>query len=88
MLTSHLPQYKDPEVVQKIKEATKNTIHIGLDTISEANTLALSMEVFGEGPGKLVVILPVRPKAQAREDIEILRKPFVLVSEFYQGSPY
>ncbi len=68
-------QYKDPDVVRKIKEATHDSIHVAFDTISEAATQTLTAKTFGPGPGKEVVILTPQKEAQAvRGDVEIQRK--------------
>ncbi|KAI0796357.1 GroES-like protein [Irpex lacteus] len=64
--------YRDPDVVRKIKEATHDSIHVAFDTISEAATQTLTAKTFGPGPGKVVVILTPQKEAQAvRDDVEI-----------------
>ncbi|KAI0721749.1 GroES-like protein [Fomitopsis betulina] len=65
--------YKDPGAIEKIKEATKNSVHRALDTISTELTHLFALNVFGPGPGKLTVIqpLPLGEKAQQlRPDVE------------------
>ncbi|KZT71551.1 GroES-like protein [Daedalea quercina L-15889] len=69
--------YKDPDVVSRIKEATKNSLHWALDTISKESTQILTLNSFGAGPGKLVTILPLQEKAkQLRNDVQ---KQFTLI---------
>ncbi|KAH8103529.1 GroES-like protein [Cristinia sonorae] len=57
--------YKDPEAITKIKEATGDSIHRGLDTVASPETEAFSVKVFGSGPGKLHVL--VAPDAEAQK---------------------
>ncbi|KAF9648259.1 GroES-like protein [Thelephora ganbajun] len=41
--------YKDPNAIKKLKEATGNTIHLALDAISLHDTHAFTVRVLGEG---------------------------------------
>ncbi|KAH9938113.1 chaperonin 10-like protein [Fomitopsis serialis] len=69
--------YKDPEVVSKIKAATKSSLHYALDTISKEASQILTLNSFGPGQGKLVTILPLQEKAkQLRDDVQ---KQFTLI---------
>ncbi|PSR78311.1 hypothetical protein PHLCEN_2v7433 [Hermanssonia centrifuga] len=64
--------YKDPDVADKIKEATKSSLHKALDAISEKSSQTITVKSLGSGPGKIVTILP--PQGEARElrkDVEI-----------------
>jgi len=64
--------YKDPEAISKLKQATKESIHHALDTIAEAETQVFSVKTFGPGPGKLVTILNVKPEAtKIRDDVVV-----------------
>jgi len=64
--------YKDPDIVSKVKEVTKNSLHCGFDTICQLQTQTLSLKCFGPGPGKLIVIQPPQEEAQKlREDVRI-----------------
>ncbi|KAH9844380.1 GroES-like protein [Rhodofomes roseus] len=63
--------YRDPDVVSKIKETTKNSLHHALDTISQESTQTLALNSYGPGPGKLITIQPLQEKAkQLRDDVE------------------
>lgn len=65
-------QYRDPDVVKKIKEATGDSIHKALDAISEASSQKITIEAFAPGPGKIVTILPPKDEARAlRNDVTI-----------------
>ena len=57
-------QYRDPAVVSQIKEATGDSVHYALDTISSEDSQVLTLGALGPGPGKLVTILPLAEKAQ------------------------
>ncbi|KAH9938112.1 GroES-like protein [Fomitopsis serialis] len=48
--------YKDPDVVSKIKEVTGDSLHVGFDTISVPESQVLTVKSFASGPGKLIVI--------------------------------
>ncbi|KAK7694089.1 hypothetical protein QCA50_003665 [Cerrena zonata] len=62
--------YRDPDVVNKIKEVTGDSIHIGFDTVSLESSQKISIQTFAPGPGKLLVILPPSKAAQEiRSDV-------------------
>lgn len=64
--------YKDPNAIGKIKEITNNSIHVGLDAISELETQKFSVQTFGTGGGKLVTILGAQQEAQRlRPDVKV-----------------
>lgn len=64
--------YKDPSAVDKIKEATGNSIHAALDTISLEQSQNFTIKSFGPGPGKIIVLLPPQEAAQKlRQDVKI-----------------
>jgi len=64
--------YKDPEVVAKIKEKTGNSLHHAFDTISQVQTQSLTIRCIALGPGKIIVIQPVQEEAQKlRPDVKI-----------------
>jgi len=64
--------YKDPEVVAKVKAVTNNSLHAAFDTIAQLPTQSLTIQTFGPGAGKLVVIKPPQEDAQKlRKDVEI-----------------
>ncbi|KAI0796243.1 GroES-like protein [Irpex lacteus] len=63
--------YKDPEVVSKIKSTTGDSLHLALDTVSTKDSQTLSVKTFAPGPGKLHLILFPDPEAQKlRDDVK------------------
>ena len=60
-------------MIQKVKAATDDKIHIALDTISEKETQFIAIKTLAEGaPGKLLVILlPVEGISDVRKDVEV-----------------
>ena len=67
-------QYRDPQVVDKLKKGAGDKIHLAVDTISEPDTQATTVRVLAENkPGKIIVIL--RPSDEARgirKDVDII----------------
>jgi len=64
--------YKDPDVIAKIKDVTGNTIHNAFDTISTVESQTLSIQTFAPGPGKLLTIQGPQQDAQKlREDVKV-----------------
>ena len=52
-------QYKDPEMVQKVKDATGNKIHHVLDAVSGSDTQFTSVKILAEDkPGRVIIIWP------------------------------
>ncbi|OBZ73980.1 Protein TOXD [Grifola frondosa] len=66
--------YRDPEVVQKVKDAAGDSIRAALDTISTKESQAISARTIAPAGGKLVLLLPPEPEAKVREDVEIVRE--------------
>ena len=65
-------QYKDPDVVEEIKEVTSNSLHHAFDTISTEDTQKLTVQALAPGPGKIIVILDESQAAQElRPDVKI-----------------
>ena len=60
-------------MIQKVKAATGDNIHIALDTILEEETQFIAIKTLAEGElGKLLVILlPVEGISDVREDVEV-----------------
>ena len=60
-------------MIQKVKAATGDKIHIALDTISEKETQFIAIKTLAEGvPGRLLVILlPVEGISDVRKDVEV-----------------
>ncbi|PCH36497.1 GroES-like protein [Wolfiporia cocos MD-104 SS10] len=65
--------YKDPDVVSKIKAATGDSIKDALDTISLVDSQALSARVIAPGGGTLVLLLAPKPEAKVRDDVKVFR---------------
>jgi len=68
-----LVQYRDPDMIQKVKAATGDKIHIVLDTISEKETQFVAIKALVEGaPGRLLVILPLAEGiSDVRNDVQV-----------------
>ncbi|OCH94263.1 zinc-binding oxidoreductase ToxD [Obba rivulosa] len=65
--------YKDPEVISKIKETTHDSLHLAYDTISQLQSQMFTAKCMAPGAGKFVVIQPPQKAAQAiREDVKII----------------
>ena len=60
-------------MIQKVKAATGDNIHIALDTISEKETKFIAINILAQGvPGELLVILlPAEGISDVREDVEV-----------------
>jgi len=72
--------YKDPEVVSKIKDTTQNSLHHGFDTIGNLASQSLSLRSYGPGPGKLIVIQPPQPEAQKLRGDVIIQHTLIYTS--------
>ncbi|RPD66571.1 GroES-like protein [Lentinus tigrinus ALCF2SS1-7] len=62
--------YKDPDVVDKVKAATGDSIRPAFDTISSAESQAISAAVIAPTGGKVMHVLAVHPEATSRTDVE------------------
>ena len=60
-------------MIQKVKAATVDNIHIALDTILQEETQFIAIKILAEGvPGKLLVILlPVEGISDVRKDVKV-----------------
>ncbi|GJJ16144.1 hypothetical protein Clacol_010424 [Clathrus columnatus] len=64
--------YKDPDVVEKIRNVTGNSIQLALDTNADETSQLLTVRTFGPEGGHLIVILPPREAAvKERPDVKI-----------------
>ncbi|PCH40956.1 GroES-like protein [Wolfiporia cocos MD-104 SS10] len=88
--------YKDPDVIAKIKDATHDSLHYAFDTICNLQTQSLTVNCFAPGPGKMVTIQPVEESAQVlREDVKArftliytsLGRSFDFLGLHYPASP-
>lgn len=58
--------------MDKIKQVTSDSIHVGLDTVSLESSQELSIKSFAPGPGKLLVIVaPSKTVQGIRPDVPI-----------------
>lgn len=66
-------QYKDANVVQKVKDAAGNKISHVLDAVSGNDTQFSSVNILAEGkPGRVVIVLPYAEGVQdVRKDVKI-----------------
>ena len=64
--------YKDPEVVSKIKAATNDSISYAFDAISEAGSQTISAESLGPSVGKVVLVLGQDPNETSRKDVQFI----------------
>lgn len=72
-------QYRDPQVVDKLKKGTGDKIHVAVDTISEPDTQATTVRVLAENkPGKLIIVLaPSEEARNIRKDVEVTGTSFL-----------
>lgn len=63
--------YRDPEIISKIKAVTGDSIKRALDTIAVKESLRMTAEAIWPQGGKVNVILPPDPEATSRNDVEI-----------------
>ncbi|KAI0780462.1 GroES-like protein [Trametes elegans] len=63
--------YRDPDVVAKIKEATGDSLTRVLDAIAEKDTQRISAAAIAPGGGKLTIVLYPEEGATDRTDLEI-----------------
>jgi len=72
----HIPvplQYRDPDVVQKVKDVAGNRISHVLDAKSGNDTQLASVKILAEDkPGKVVLVLPQAEGIQdVRKDVQL-----------------
>jgi D-arabinose 1-dehydrogenase-like Zn-dependent alcohol dehydrogenase len=74
LLIVHFTQYKDQDVIEKLKEATGNSVHIALDAISSDETNAFTVRVLEEGAkGRIITLMPATDRIKVmREDVDII----------------
>jgi len=66
-------QYRDPEMVQKVKDAAGNKISHVLDTVAGNDTQFTSVKILAEDkPGKVVIVLPhIEGVQDVRKDVQV-----------------
>ncbi|KAF8468901.1 chaperonin 10-like protein [Kalaharituber pfeilii] len=63
--------YRDPDLVEKIKAATDNNLHHAFDCISDTTTIKHCNDSFGPGPGFLTVVTIGADVSAVRPDIKM-----------------
>ncbi|CCM05588.1 uncharacterized protein FIBRA_07816 [Fibroporia radiculosa] len=63
--------YKDPEVVSKIRAATGDSIRDSFDTISLRESQEISAKVIAPDGGRLILLLAPIAEAKVRDDVKI-----------------
>jgi len=81
--------YRDTDMIPKVKAATGDTIHVVIDTVSEKETQFTAIKALAEGaPGRLLVILPlVEGISDIRKDVEIICSSLFPHLPYQQGRP-
>jgi len=71
MQTLHA-QYKDPELLAKVKSVTGDTLRIALDCYSSPESQKFSVEAMGTEGGKVFLVTRPNPEAAAlRSDVSL-----------------
>ena len=65
--------YHDPDVVSKIKKATRDSIKRAFDAISESDTQRISAESMAPSGGLLILTRPAQPEVTSRKDVKFQR---------------
>ena len=65
-------QYRDPNLVKKIKDVTGDSIHIVLDAYSEEESQLICIKAFGPGGGRLMLVQHEAPYIRRlRKDVTV-----------------
>ena len=65
-------QYRDPNIVKKIKDVTGDSIHIVLDAYSEEESQLICIKAFGPGGGRLMLVQHEAPYIRRlRKDVTV-----------------
>ncbi|KAI0362627.1 GroES-like protein [Trametes cingulata] len=64
--------YKDPDVVKKIKEVTGDSVTKAVDAISLKESQGISAEVLAPSGGKVVLVLGPAKDATSRKDVQFI----------------
>ncbi|KAI0797098.1 GroES-like protein [Abortiporus biennis] len=77
--------YNDLDIIKKIKEVSKDSIHNVYDTISSESSQILSVQVLAPGPGKVLVVRVLDETDKLRKDVQIIHTLLftALGSNFY-----
>ena len=76
-------QYRDPDMVQKVKDAAGNKISHVLDAVAGSDTQLTSVKILAEDkPGKVVIVLPHAEGVQdVRKDVQVTSPSTYLLSQ-------
>lgn len=77
-----MTDYHEPDAVQKIKDATGDSIALALDAISLAPSQAFASKVIKPGGGKVVLLLGPDEDGRVREDV-VLQREFACFYSLY-----
>ena len=64
--------YRDPEVVSKIKAATGDSVKNVFDAISEESSQRIAAAAIAPSGGKIVLVLSTKPGATDRKDVQFI----------------
>lgn len=65
-------QYRDPNIVKKIKDVTGDSVHIVLDAYSEEESQLICIKAFGPGGGRLMLVQHEAPYIRRlRKDVTV-----------------
>ena len=70
---SEVFDYKDPDVVAKIKAATGDSITKAVDAISLKESQRITAEALAPSGGEVVLVLGPEPDATSRKDVKFKR---------------
>jgi NADPH:quinone reductase-like Zn-dependent oxidoreductase len=79
--------YNDTDVAMKCREATEDSIALGVDTIAEGDSFENCIRSFGKDGGKLITLLPPPRSASGwRKDVSLQCKCPIYVAPVVIGS--
>ena len=65
-------QYRDPNLVKKVKDVTGDSVHIVLDAYSEEESQLICIKAFGPGGGRLMLVQHEAPYIRRlRKDVTV-----------------
>lgn len=70
---SEVFDYRDPDVVSKIKKASGDSIKKAVDAISEKESQRIAAEAIAPSGGEIVLVLGPQPDATSRTDVKFKR---------------
>jgi len=88
--------YRDPNIVKKIKDVTGDSIHIVLDAYSEEESQLICIKAFGPGGGRLMLVQHEAPYIRRlRKDVtvestmlySVFGRPYMMMGKTYEADP-